>query len=225
MKNESALKRVALSYFVAACSVTALLFGASQAAAPIVIAGTTYDTVNFADTLISSSSTGGTFSLGGGAATLAAAVTGFDVDTWAFCNCDSAYVQLGFTDNVVTNGPGADLALFEIGTPDNFGISLTVGGVTQTVVSVSTGFTQAQGFGINLATVDLSSFGIAPGASVNSIVVNMGFPFANTSSSPTLAAVTALNATPEPSTMVLLGGGLVAMVSLSRNRRRIRSRA
>jgi hypothetical protein len=202
---------------VMGCALTVLLAAPRAESAPIVIAGTAYDTVDFADTLLSSGSTGGAFSVNSG--TLANAVTGSNINDWAFCNCDSAFVELGFTDNVVFNGAGADLRLFEIGTPDDFGISLTIAGVTQTIVSASTGFTEGSGFGINLANIDLSLFGIAPGATVNSIVVRMGFPFGNTSNSPTLAGVTALNsrAVPEPGLMLLLGTGAAALA-----RRRLR---
>jgi hypothetical protein len=220
MRTRSARTKIV----VATLSLVGLLTTARVAGAvPIVIAGVGYDTVNFADTLISSGSTGGSFTLGGGAATLAGAVTGFSVDDWAFCNCTTAFVELGFTDNVVTNGAGFDLALFEIGTPDDFGISLTIAGMTVTVNSVSTGFTQGGGFGINLALVDLSAFGIAAGDSVSSIVVRMGFPFGNTSVSPTLGAVTALHDSqaapvPEPASILLLGTGLAAAARLRRKR-------
>lgn len=196
------------SWVLTGVAATCLLAAAPVTAAPIIIAGAAYETGNFADTLIGSQAVGGSFTTSG--PSLADAVTGWDVTEWAFCNCTSAYVELGFTDNVVTNGAGADLALFEIGTPDDFGLSLTIGGVTQTVASVATGFS-AGGFGINLATIDLSLFGLAPGASVNSIVVHMGFPYGNTASSPTLGAVAALHDSvpvPEPSLLALLGAGL-----------------
>ena len=201
---------------VLGCAVTVLLAAPRAESAPIVVAGGNYDTADFADTLISSGATGGSFTVNAG--TLASAVTGFDLNDWAFCNCTTAYVELGFTDNVAVNGAGADLALFEVGTPDNFGVSLTIAGVTQTIVAADTGFSSG-GFGINLASIDLSLFGIAPGGTVSSIVVRLGFPFANTSNSPTLAAVAALNsrAVPEPGLLLLLGTGVAALA-----RRRLR---
>lgn len=189
--------------------------GAPAAAAPISIGGTTYDTVNFADTLTSSS---GAFSVSEGS--LASALTGWSVDDWAFSLTSDAYVELGFTDNSVVNGAGADLAFFEIGTPDDFGISLTVGSQIYRIASVATGFTQGQEYGINLATIDLALLGLAPGASVTSIVVHMGPGFLNTSAAPTLGAASALNASasvPDAgSSMLLLGIGLAGLRAMKR---------
>jgi hypothetical protein len=178
-------------------------------AAPVTIAGITVDSQNFANALLSSATTG-SFSTEGGA--LAASVTDTSADTWAFSNADSAYLQLGFAPNAVVNGPGNDLVVWEIGTPDNFGISLTVGGLSHTIVSASSGFSCCGGtFGINIAFLDLSDLGVAAGAGVTSLVFNMGFPFANTSSSPTLGAAAGLNRVPEPGSLLLLLGALSAL--------------
>ena len=125
-------------------------------AAPITIAGVTYDSVNFADTLVSSS---GTFTTAGGA--LASVVTDVSVDTYAFSLETGSYLQLSFTNNTPINGIGNDLVLFEIGTPDNFGLSLTVGGPIVSLASVSSGFSQSGGFGINVASIDLALLGVA----------------------------------------------------------------
>ena len=140
-------------------------------------------------------------------------VTDTSADTWAFSNASRAHLELGFTDNVAINGAGNDLVLWEIGTPDDFGMSLTVGGFTHRIMSVSSGFTNAQGFGINIAFLDLDDLGVAPGAAISSIVVKMGFPFVNTSVSPTLGAVAALHSgrAPEPTSLLLLAVGLAAI--------------
>ena len=187
-------------------------------AAPVTIGGITVDSQNFVDELLSSFTTGSWSTQGG---TLDAVTTDLSVDTWAFSNASQAYLQLGFTDNVMVNGAGNDLVVWEIGTPDNFGISLTVGGTTQTIVSAATGFSNAQGFGINVAYFDLDAFGIAPGGSVSSFVANMGFPFVNTSASPTFGAAAALNSAPVPEPESLLLLLLAALSALVVSRKRV----
>ena len=159
-------------------------------------------------------------------ASLASSVTGLDLNDWAFCNCiDPAFVELGFTDNVVVNGPGNDLRLFEIGgLPDNFGVSLTTGGATETVHSAGTGLVQADGLSINVANVDLSALGIPAGGSVSSIVVRLGIAFSVSSPSTSLGAVVALDhppaAVPEPGTISLFGLGLAGLALRLRKRNR-----
>lgn len=190
--------------------------GAGRAnAALISIGGINVDSENFVDALLSDFTTD--IWVTAGDAPLATSVTDQSADTWAFSNATQAYLQLGFTDNVMFNGPGDDLVIWEIGTPDNFGISLTVGGVTHTIPSAATPFNNAQGFRINVAFLDLDDLGLAPGAEVTSFVANMGFPFAETSNSPTFGAAAALNSrppqpAPEPGSMLLLLGGLSALV-------------
>jgi hypothetical protein len=198
-------------------ALLAVSVATSASAAPIIIAGTTYNSANFATSLMSSS---GSFSVGGGAPNLASALTDTTVNTWAFTLDRGGYVQLGF--NGISNGPGSDLVFFEIGVPDNFGISLTVGGPITTIASSSTGFTQGQGFGINIASIDLSVLGVAPGGSVSSIVVNMGPAFGAGAAAPTLGAAVGLNAAavPEPATFGLIGAGLVLSGLLRRMRNR-----
>lgn len=104
----------------------ALAAGIGVAAAPdaraaVTIGGLIFDDNAFADVLIRSS---GTFSTAGG--TLAQALTDIDAGTSAFSFTQGAFVELGFTDNVVVNGPGADLALFELGFDDT--VTVSIGG-------------------------------------------------------------------------------------------------
>jgi hypothetical protein len=182
---------------------------------PVTIAGITVDSLNFANALLSNSPA--VFSTEGGP--LATSVTDLSANTWAFSNTNPpTYLQLGFTNLV--NGPGNDLVVWEIGTPDNFGMSLTIGGPTHTIVSASTGFTNAQSFGINTAFLNLDDLGVASGAAVTSLVFNMGLPFANTASSPTLGAAAALAPVPEPTTLALVGTALAVVGTVAVVRRR-----
>ena len=71
------------------------------------IGGIDFDDDAFADTLISSA---GSFTTAGGS--LATVLTDKSAGSYAFSFDRVAYAELGFTDNVVTNGPGADLAIF-----------------------------------------------------------------------------------------------------------------
>jgi hypothetical protein len=189
-------------------------------AAPISIAGVDYESANFATTLASSSATGGSYSFQG--ANLNVAVTDLSVDTWAFCNgCSAGYLQLEFA-NPLVNGAGDDLVLFEIGTVDSFGVSLTSGGSPLTISTASTGFTQGGGYGINLGSFNLDLLGIAPGASVSSIFIHLGSSYAVTSSGPTLGAAVGLynmpSEVPEPSTLGLISAGLCGLALWRRRR-------
>ena len=119
-------------------AVLASLFSPGLAHASIVVGGITFDDNAFADTLISSS---GDYTVGGNTSDLTTAVVGSDVDNFAFSFSPSTYLQLGYTDNVIVNGAGDDVALFELGVPDTFKFSLTIGGVTKEYLTADTGFT------------------------------------------------------------------------------------
>jgi VPDSG-CTERM motif len=193
-----------------------LLLNAAPAHA-LVVGGINFDSNAFADTLQSSS---GSFSTSGGA--LSSVLTDVDAATYAFSFSPGAYVQLGFTDNLVVNGAGNDLALFEVGVPDSFRFSLTIGGFTQTYNSVATGDT-AGGFSLNLAQVDLSTFGVAAGATIDSIVIGLDIP-ASGGTVPSLSLVGAINSrsagVPDGgATLGLLASSCLALVGL---RRRVR---
>ena len=170
----------------------------TKPASAATIAGFSFDDNAFADTLISSF---GDYTTTSGS--LESVLTDTDLGTYAFSLTPNASVQLGFTDNVLVNGAGEDLALFELGIPDAFKVSVNIGGITNIYQSTSTPFS-ASGFTVNVATVDLDDFGIAAGSSLDSIIVGL-----DTISSggivPSLSLVGALNSAksvPEPSTIL-----------------------
>ncbi|RCJ16252.1 hypothetical protein A6S26_33560 [Nostoc sp. ATCC 43529] len=179
-------------------------------ASAATVAGFSFDDNAFADTLISSF---GDYTTSGGS--LQSVLTDTDVGTYAFSFTPNASVQLGFTDNVLVNGAGKDLALFELGIPDQFKVSVNINGITNTYQSTGTEFS-ASGFLVNVATIDLDDFNIAAGSSLDSIIVGLD-TISDEATVPSLSLVGALNSgirVPEPSTILgsLAVGGIGAVL-------------
>lgn len=197
-------------------AAAAVLAQASSAMATITVGGIGFADNAFADKLASSS---GSFTYTG--ATLEASVVGSDVSDYAYSFDKGSYLALKFTDNNVVNGYSYDLAIFELGVPDTFKVSLTIGGTTINYTSAATGY-NAGGYSLNVAMVDLSDFGVAPGDLVSDIVLGMDYVSTATGTVPSVTAVGALNSctcVPEPSTYVagLSALGMLGMM-VRRNR-------
>lgn len=200
------------------CILTASLFLLSSlpAQAATIVGGISFDDHAFADRLVSSV---GTFSTSPGTG-LEAALVGSSTLDYAFSFSPNAELVMAFDDNVVVNGAGNDLAIFELGVNDSFGLS--IGGLTRTFTTHSTGFFNGLS-SINVALIDLSLFGLAPGAAISQVRV---FPMLNgaTGSVPSFTVFGALHTqpgaapVPEPTTLVLLGGAFMGLALRRRQR-------
>ena len=151
----------------------------STAARAETIAGIDFDDDAFVDSVISSFGSYGptvwfTSSVG---ASDSAAVIGTNIDTFAHSLSSGAYLEIGFRDNAVVNGPGPDLGIFELGgvlEPQFFTLTVADMLASNNIIQVNTsftGFTNNLGLNINYGTLDLSDLGLAPGATVKSLVL------------------------------------------------------
>lgn len=151
---------------------------------------------------------------------MASVLTDTDAGTFAFSRSPGAYVELGFTDNTLVNGAGADLVLFELGVPSIFKLSLTINGITRSYASIFTGSTAAN-FNLNAAAIDLDDFNVAVGSSLGSIVIGMDD---DSNTLPSLSLVGALNSgrpgsqVPTPGTLALAGLALLGLGATLRRR-------
>jgi len=178
-----------------------LVAGVGVSRADIIVGGINFQNNAFADTLVSSN---GTFTTSGG--TLPQVLVGSNPADYAFCfgGPSVCNVTLAFTDNTILNGAGADLAVFELGTPDPF--QLTINGVTRTYSTASTG-SSAGGFDLNVALVDLADFGVAS----TSLIRASSLDNATTGTTISYTVFGAINngpaavAVPEPSSLILFG--------------------
>ncbi len=209
------------------------LFAAAAQAAPISVGGFTFSAGEeaFADDAILVSGV----ITGADGPTIKTTLVGSSIsDSFNTGDSGGGIVEVLFTDNLIVNGAGADLVLFELsgdqpaGTPDPreiFEISI-FNGVSfssfVTVTPVATGFPDPADITLDVFAiqVDLSSFGIAFGGTTSRVRLhiwnaNLG------SKSADLTALGALNSlsVPEPSSAVTLAIELGALAIIRRRRR------
>nr|WP_316643309.1 PEP-CTERM sorting domain-containing protein [uncultured Roseateles sp.] len=205
-------------YFAAAV----LGLAASHGAHALQIGGISFTDDSYADKLVSST---GVYTVAG--ASLQAALTDKDLSTWATSMTPGAKVVLAFTNNVIVNGAGDDLALFEVGheayeySQEGFdSFDVTINGITRTYFTTET-TTIVDDHNVNMTTLDLSFFGLAPGATVKQVEIGMDFD--TRGSRPQLQLVAAIHsqsiaAVPEPETYGLMLAGLCGIGLVVRRR-------
>src|SRR5262249_16282183 len=130
-------------------------------------------------------------------AVLQSAVVGDDLTQWVSLRTSSARLTLGFTDLIPVDGLGADLAVFEIGTPAQ--VNVTIRLTTHQYVSQPSSTPN-----VNLVLVDLADFGVSQAPSVT---ISSSDIFND------IAGAAAINAVPEPSSLALAALGLVAVIA------------
>lgn len=204
---------MALAHTLRTVVAVATLICAHQAHAVIIKGGLVLDDNAFADAATQLSGAAPSFL--GGATSLSEAVVGSNLSTGVFVGADTTF-QVDFLDNVVTNGSGADLVIYEVGfDADDVRVAVEVSGVLSAFQTLSTAFDFFEGgLHVNSVLVDLTSFGVSSGASVSRLV----FTADAARPAPEYGGFASLNSTavPEPGTLGLLAVPLLACVARRR---------
>ena len=146
-----------------------------------------------------------------------------------------AVIEISFTDNLILNGDGIDLVIFELSgsaqpvgfadVNERFEVSVLGGAGFSPfveVVPVNTGFVAPHDPTLSAYVVelDLADFGFAPGETTESVRIRLVDHLVSRSADPT--ALGALNSTPmpEPNTGFLIGIGLASIEIVKRRRPR-----
>lgn len=163
---------------------------------------------------------------GADAAGIRSTLVGSDIsDSFNTGDSDGGIVEVRFTDNLILNGPGTDLVIFElsgdksVGTPDPkeiFDVSVYDGSAFSafvTVTPIETGFPDPADTSLDVYAVeiDLGAFGIPSGGTTDRVRLHIYNPNLG-SKSADLTALGALYSVPEPATglLCLLGTLLAA---------------
>jgi hypothetical protein len=161
--------------FTSAVLLVALSIGAAVDA-DVTIGAFTFDDTAFVDAV---GVIEGTWTLDDGAESVPDAIVGPETDRRTWSTVGATFVEVLFEDNVVYNGDGADLAVFETGVLDI--IAVRINGVIRASDTVFTGdVTPTRGYDVNVATFDLTDFGVPPGDSITSLEILGGFERAGT---------------------------------------------
>lgn len=154
LRQGSILRGCCMKNLVFTFTFLAGLFASSAHAAFISVGGMNIDDYKFADSVLLVS---------GSAPKDASNAEGFDFDQFITIDLDDV-LSVGFTDNVLFNGSGFDILVFELaGIVENSSLSLLFGGSEVSGTFLSTDRSLGTQFQVNIFGFDLSDFGIGIG--------------------------------------------------------------
>jgi hypothetical protein len=211
------MKRVTLVALVVACAFLAF---SMEATAAITVGGITFDDNAFADKVIDyspgvsfQSYTTDPFVRYN--VTAEEALLGSDLRSSTIELPYNQYVTVGFTDNLIFNGTGYDLIIFEMfSTPEVGNIVVELGGIALPQTAISLGYMDIGGVSnyVNAAYVDLADYGFAVNQTTDYVRA-----YGNASEYAAFGAWNNLSVgVPEPSTMLLLGSALLGLAGFGR---------
>lgn len=200
-------------------------------AAPIMIGDLTFDESQFADAIGDTTGDITTFVVANppsdpsdpfalDSISVDEALTDTDINTGVFCNPAPCDIELLFTDNFVVNGLGDDLLIFEQGGLES--LTVTINGISlnfpRSDATLNPTIADELGGLLNIYAADLSSFGLADGAMVDSVTLNLIDEEFFGSADPMLVVATNSARVPEPAVIALFAAGLFG-IGLVRRRK------
>ena len=120
-------------------------------------------------------------------------------------NSPSSFLKIEFSNTSVVNGPGNDIAIYEAGSPETFGV--VINGISRWVTTD----TELHPWWVGIGYVNLDDFGITQGGVVNSITLTGSIDPSEGTCHPDLIAVGSFYV-PEPATLLLLGLGGMTLI-------------